>query len=124
MKSKSYTEAIYLISHVASMVEIHPQTLRQYEREGLIIPSRSAGGIRLYSLEDIDKIKLILQLTRELGINLAGVSMILKLQNRIDELEAVIEEVKVENESLTSNSKALIVKETKFDIVVVEKNDI
>jgi MerR family transcriptional regulator/heat shock protein HspR len=103
------------------MVEIHPQTLRQYEREGLIVPSRSAGGIRLYSLEDIDKIKLILKLTREMGINLAGVDMILKLQNRIGELESVIDEIKIENQTLTSNSKALIVKETKFDIVVVEK---
>jgi MerR family transcriptional regulator/heat shock protein HspR len=103
------------------MVEIHPQTLRQYEREGLIVPSRSAGGIRLYSLEDIDKIKLILKLTREMGINLAGVDMILKLQNRISELETIVDEIKIENQNLTSNSKALIVKETKFDIVVVKK---
>jgi MerR family transcriptional regulator/heat shock protein HspR len=103
------------------MVEIHPQTLRQYEREGLIVPSRSSGGIRLYSLEDIDKIKLILKLTREMGINLAGVDMILKLQNRISELETIVDEIKIENQNLTSNSKALIVKETKFDIVVVEK---
>jgi MerR family transcriptional regulator/heat shock protein HspR len=103
------------------MVEIHPQTLRQYEREGLIVPSRSSGGIRLYSLEDIDKIKLILKLTREMGINLAGVDMILKLQNRISELETIVDEIKIENQNLTSNSKALIVKETKFDIVVVKK---
>ena len=124
MKSKSYTEAIYLISHVANMVDIHPQTLRQYEREGLIVPARTAGGIRLYSLEDIDRIKFILKLTREFGINLAGVSMILKLQDKIEELEATIKDIKAYNRTLSSNSKALIVKQTKFDIIVVEKDDI
>ena len=63
----SYDEPVYLISIVASILDIHPQTLRQYEKEGLIEPSRTQGRMRLYSQRDIDKIKLILQLTRKMG---------------------------------------------------------
>jgi len=76
----SYDEPVYLISVVASILDIHPQTLRQYEKEGLIEPSRTQGRMRLYSQRDIDKIKLVLQLTRKMGINLAGVDVILKLK--------------------------------------------
>lgn len=78
----SYDEPVYLISVVASILDIHPQTLRQYEKEGLIEPSRTGGRMRLYSQRDIDKIKFVLQLTRKMGINLAGVDVILKLKNR------------------------------------------
>ena len=88
-----YDEPVYLISVVAKILEIHPQTLRQYEREGLVKPSRTEGRMRLYSQRDIDKIKLILRLTRELGVNLAGVDIILQLKDKISKLEA-------ENESL------------------------
>jgi MerR family transcriptional regulator/heat shock protein HspR len=63
----SYDEPVYLISVVASILNIHPQTLRQYEKEGLIEPSRTQGRMRLYSQRDIDKIKLVLQLTRKNG---------------------------------------------------------
>ena len=117
MKSKAYKESIYFISHVAKICNIHPQTLRQYEREGFIVPKRSDGGVRLYSLEDINKIKDILYLTRELGINLAGVDMILKLQKKIDLLEERIEYF--EEITNSSNSKALVVK-SNYDIVVVK----
>ena len=89
----NYDEPVYLISVVAKILEIHPQTLRQYEREGLVKPSRTEGRMRLYSQRDIDKIKLILRLTRELGVNLAGVDIILQLKDKISKLEA-------ENESL------------------------
>ena len=75
--SNSYIEPVYLISAVAQILNIHPQTLRQYEREGLIKPSRSNGKIRLYSQKNIDEIKYVLTLTREFGINLAGVDLIL-----------------------------------------------
>ncbi len=68
----SYDEPVYLISVVASILNIHPQTLRQYEKEGLIEPSRTKGRMRLYSQRDIDRIKLVLRLTRKMGINLAG----------------------------------------------------
>ena len=67
----NYDEPVYLISVVSKILEIHPQTLRQYEREGLILPSRTDGRMRLYSQRDIDKIKMVLRLTRELGVNLA-----------------------------------------------------
>ena len=115
---KAYTEAIYFISHVAKICNIHPQTLRQYDREGFIIPKRSEGGVRLYSLEDINKIKNILHLTRDLGINLAGVDMILKLQKKIDELEDKIRYF--EELSNCSTSKDLIVRQN-YDIVVIEE---
>jgi len=118
MKSRAYTEAIYFISHVSQICNIHPQTLRQYEREGFITPKRSDGGVRLYSLEDINKIKNILHLTRDLGINLAGVDYILKMQRKIDELEEKIEYFeKITN---SSSSKALVVKKSNYDIIVFE----
>ena len=87
METNSYIEPVYLISAVAEILNIHPQTLRQYEREGLIKPSRTNGKIRLYSQKDIDHIKYVLTLTRELGVNLAGVDMILKLQKKIKKLQ-------------------------------------
>ena len=83
-----YDEPVYLISIVSKLLEIHPQTLRQYERENLVCPSRSNGRIRLYSQRDIDRIKLILRLTRELGVNLAGVDIILRLKENVDEMES------------------------------------
>jgi len=85
-----YDEPVYLISIVAKILDIHPQTLRQYERENLVCPSRSGGRIRLYSQRDIDKIKLILRLTRELGVNLAGVDIILRLKVNVEEMEEEI----------------------------------
>ncbi|MBU4109574.1 helix-turn-helix transcriptional regulator, partial [bacterium] len=85
-----YDEPVYLISIVAKILEIHPQTLRQYERENLVCPSRSDGRIRLYSQRDIDRIKLILRLTRDLGVNLAGVDIILRLKENVDDMEQEI----------------------------------
>jgi len=69
-----------MISEISQMLDIHPQTLRQYERNGLISPSRSKGKVRLYSYQDLQKMRLILQLIREHGINVAGVEMILQLK--------------------------------------------
>ena len=86
----SYDEPVYLISVVANMLEIHPQTLRQYEREGLVEPSRTQGRMRLYSQRDIDRMKLILRLTRQMGVNLAGVDIVLQLKEQIDEMQAEI----------------------------------
>jgi MerR family transcriptional regulator/heat shock protein HspR len=87
----SYDEPVYLISVVASMLEIHPQTLRQYEREGLVEPSRTQGRMRLYSQRDIDRMKLILRLTRQMGVNLAGVDIVLQLKEQIDQMQSEIE---------------------------------
>jgi len=80
----SFDEPVYMISVVSKVLGIHPQTLRQYEREGLITPARSDGRIRLYSQRNIDEIKDILELTRSLGVNIAGVDMILGLRRRND----------------------------------------
>ncbi len=91
---KSYREPVYLISEVATILNIHPQTLRQYEREGLVTPSRTSGKIRLYSQEDIDYIKYILTLTRDDGVNLAGVNKILQLEAKIKTLEISIEKIR------------------------------
>ncbi|NOX14576.1 MAG: helix-turn-helix transcriptional regulator [Epsilonproteobacteria bacterium] len=89
-----YEEPVYLISVVAKVLTIHPQTLRQYEREGLICPSRTDGKMRLYSQKDIDKIKMIQRLTRDLGVNLAGVDIIIQLKNKIENYEEIIDELK------------------------------
>ena len=116
---KSYCEPVYLISEVATILDIHPQTLRQYEREGLVTPSRTSGKIRLYSQEDIDFIKNILLMTRVEGINIAGVSKILALEEEIKKLQLTIEELSM-NE-INSMSKALVVKKSQYDIIVFEE---
>jgi len=99
-----YEEPVYLISVVAKVLTIHPQTLRQYEREGLVCPSRTDGKMRLYSQSDIDKIKMIQRLTRDLGVNLAGVDIIIQLKEKIDEYESVIENLHTEISGLSKKS--------------------
>ena len=117
---KSYCEPVYLISEVATILDIHPQTLRQYEREGLVLPSRTSGKIRQYSQENIDTIKSILVLTREDGVNLSGVGMILELKEKIKSLESTLKEYQEKIDSNSANSKALVVTKTQFDIMIFE----
>jgi MerR family transcriptional regulator, heat shock protein HspR len=76
-----------MISVVSEMLGIHPQTLRLYEREGFIKPKRSDGNTRLYSEEDVEKLEMILRLTRELGVNLAGVEVILSMRERMEQMQ-------------------------------------
>lgn len=126
MDTKSYNEPVYLISAVAQILEIHPQTLRQYEREGLIKPSRTNGKIRLYSQNDIDHIKYVLTLTRELGINLAGVDLILRLNKKIESLEEDVEKYRtklrdVDRFGVVPSSKALVIKKSSYDVVIFEE---
>lgn len=126
MDSNAYNEPVYLISAVAEILSIHPQTLRQYEREGLIKPSRTNGKIRLYSQKDIDHIKYVLTLTRELGINLAGVDLILQLNEKINSLEVSVEAYKVKLKNVNKfgmvpNSKALVIKKSSYDLVIFEE---
>ncbi|EDO7428015.1 heat shock transcriptional regulator HspR [Campylobacter jejuni] len=119
-----YNEPVYLISVVAKVLSIHPQTLRQYEREGLIEPSRTDGKIRLYSQRDIDRIKLILRLTRDMGINLAGVDVILKLKNQLHEFENLIDELRLElskQQDKEAASKAVVKHKNSFDLIFYEK---
>ena len=120
----NYDEPVYLISVVAKVLSIHPQTLRQYEREGLVEPSRTDGKIRLYSQRDIDRIKLILRLTRDMGVNLAGVDVILKLKNQLSEFEALIDELRLELDKRDNNGKSIAVVKHKnsFDLIFYEKN--
>ena len=82
---------LYVISVAAELVDMHPQTLRLYERKGLIEPSRSAGKTRLYSQRNIEQLREIRRLTQELGVNLAGVEEIIKLRGKLDTLQASME---------------------------------
>ena len=88
MKRKIKT---YTISAVAELYEIHPQTLRLYEREGLLKPSRSEGNTRLYTDPDLERLEVILSLTRDLGVNLAGVEIILNMREKMDEMQREFE---------------------------------
>jgi len=88
MKRKIKT---YTISAVAELFEIHPQTLRLYEREGLLKPSRSDGNTRLYEDTDIERLEIILSLTRDLGVNLAGVEIILNMREKMDKMQSEFE---------------------------------
>jgi MerR family transcriptional regulator/heat shock protein HspR len=81
-----------MISAVAEQYEIHPQTLRLYEREGLLKPSRSEGNTRLYTDGDLERLEVILHLTRDLGVNLAGVEIILNMREKMGEMQAQIQE--------------------------------
>jgi len=83
---------LYMISVVSEMLGIHPQTLRLYEREGFIKPKRSGGNTRLYSEEDVEKLEMILRLTRELGVNLAGVDVILSMREKMEQMQRDMEE--------------------------------
>jgi len=81
-----------MISAVAEQYEIHPQTLRLYEREGLLKPSRSEGNTRLYTNGDLERLEVILHLTRDLGVNLAGVEIILNMREKMGEMQSQIQE--------------------------------
>ena len=81
----------YTISAVAELYDVHPQTLRLYEREGLLKPSRSDGNTRTYTDVDLERLEIILSLTRELGVNLAGVEIILNMRQKMDEMQREFE---------------------------------
>src|SRR5437870_13782717 len=90
--AKAKSKAAYMISAVAEQYEIHPQTLRLYEREGLLKPSRSDGNTRLYTPDDLERLEVILKLTRDLGVNLAGVEIILNMREKMSEMQRQIEQ--------------------------------
>jgi len=105
---KKGAKAGYMISAVAEMYNVHPQTLRLYEREGLLMPSRSEGNTRLYAEEDLERLKTILNLTRDLGVNLAGVEIVLNMRERMDEMEREMQTFMelVRNEMLGRSAEA------------------
>jgi MerR family transcriptional regulator, heat shock protein HspR len=90
MREKS--KAAYMISSVAEQYGVHPQTLRLYEREGLLKPSRSDGNTRLYTEDDLERLEVILHLTRDLGVNLAGVEIILNMRAKMAAMQSQIEQ--------------------------------
>ncbi len=84
---------LYMIGVVAEMLNVHPQTLRFYEKKGLVRPSRTVGRTRMYSAEDVDELARLLRLTRDLGVNLAGTEIILKMRRRMLEMQKQIEDL-------------------------------
>ena len=84
--AKRKKQGAYMISAVAEMYDIHPQTLRLYEREGLLKPSRTEGNTRLYTDEDLERLELILSLARDLGVNISGIAIILQMRERMEEM--------------------------------------
>jgi MerR family transcriptional regulator, heat shock protein HspR len=80
-------QGAYMISAVAEMYGIHPQTLRLYEREGLLKPSRTEGNTRLYTDQDLERLELILSLARDLGVNISGIAIILQMRERMEEMQ-------------------------------------
>ncbi len=101
MARRRKTKGSYTISVVAEHFNVHPQTLRLYEREGLLMPSRTDGNTRLYNDADMERLEVILSLTRDLGVNLAGVEIILNMRSRMDEMQRQMREfVKYVNNSM------------------------
>ncbi|WP_163533460.1 heat shock protein transcriptional repressor HspR [Helicobacter suis] len=117
-----YDAPLYLISVVAKMLDVHPQTLRQYEKEGLVEPKRTDGKVRLYSQRDMDKIKTILRLTRDMGVNLAGVDIILRLKERLDELDSLNEQLQTHmQQSTPSRSQTKQLQKTSYELILFKK---
>lgn len=92
MPKRTRRQAAYMISAVAQTYGIHPQTLRLYEREGLLKPSRTEGNTRLYTQQDLERLELILSLTRDLGVNLAGVEVVLNMREKMERMQAEMRE--------------------------------
>src|SRR5271163_2526816 len=90
-KARKKSKAGYMISAVAEIYNLHPQTLRLYERVGLLKPSRSQGNTRLYTDSDLERLEIILNLTRELGVNLAGIEVILNMRDKMAEMQSQME---------------------------------
>jgi len=92
MPKRQRKQAAYMISAVAESYGIHPQTLRLYEREGLLKPSRTEGNTRLYTETDIERLELILSLTRDMGVNLAGVEIVLNMREKVERMQKQMRE--------------------------------
>jgi MerR family transcriptional regulator, heat shock protein HspR len=124
--SKNKKTKKYTISVVAEQYGVHPQTLRLYEREGLIKPSRSAKGTRYYTEEDIEQLELVLSLTRDLGVNLAGVEIILNMREKMNQMQREFENflqyirdnIGQEMFSREDPSKSALVPRRKIELVV------
>jgi len=119
--ARTRRKAAYMISAVAEQYDIHPQTLRLYEREGLLAPSRSDGNTRLYTDRDLERLEVILKLTRELGVNLAGVEIILNMREKMEVMQRQIEQfVETLNHELASRAPAREREDARSLIPVIE----
>jgi MerR family transcriptional regulator/heat shock protein HspR len=116
-RKKNEARRFYHISRVSQMFNLHPQTLRLYEREGLLKPSRSQGNTRLYTDEDLRQLELILNLIRDLGVNLAGVEVILNMRQKMERMETEVNELleyvkrefwKGDEDTFASRSRSLV----------------
>jgi MerR family transcriptional regulator, heat shock protein HspR len=96
---------LYMIGVVAEMLKVHPQTLRMYEKKGLIRPGRTEGKTRMYSAEDVEEIARVTRLARDLGVNLAGIEIILRMRRRMIDMQARIEELTNHVRSDMANSR-------------------
>ncbi|MBI3653893.1 MAG: helix-turn-helix transcriptional regulator [Acidobacteria bacterium] len=129
MATKAKKVKKYTISVVADQYGVHQQTLRLYEREGLITPSRSEKGTRYYTEEDIERLELILNLTRDLGVNLAGVSIILNMRERMNQMQNdfekflhyIRENISQELFSVDERSKNALVPRRKINVVEIKR---
>ncbi len=116
----------YTIGVVAEMLNIHPHTLREYEREELILPMRTSGNIRLYSEDNIEEIRFIREMTQDMGVNLAGVDIILRMKRQIEDLHHIIENIeeplreKIEKEN---SRKSALTPKKKTSIIKIERVD-
>lgn len=99
---------LYTISVVSEHLSLHPQTIRKYERLGFLKPSRTEGGKRLYSDEDMQKLEFVMKLTQEMGINHAGVEMIIQMQEHISQLEEFLEKLSSRFEDITALREDMI----------------
>jgi MerR family transcriptional regulator, heat shock protein HspR len=118
--AKSKRKAGYMISAVSEQFGLHPQTLRLYEREGLLKPSRSDGNTRLYTAEDLERLDVILKLTRDLGVNLAGVEIILNMRERMEQMQHQIEEfVSSLNTEISQRARSEVATESSTSLIPV-----
>lgn len=118
--AKAKSRAAYMISAVAEQYAIHPQTLRLYEREGLLKPSRSEGNTRLYTDLDIERLEVILHLTRDLGVNLAGVEIILNMREKMGQMQTQIQEfIATLNDELAARTARVLPSEDRNGLIPV-----
>lgn len=108
-----FRKDVYSIGMFCKIVDIHPQTLREYEKSGIIKPKRTKGNIRFFTDEDIEDVRFIKEMTKTLGVNLAGVDIIMRLKNQIRDLEKLVEELykQIQELSAKENTTLPVVKE-------------
>jgi MerR family transcriptional regulator, heat shock protein HspR len=127
--AKRKTKGAYMISVVAEMYDIHPQTLRLYEREGLLKPSRTEGNTRLYTEEDLKRLEFILNLARDLGVNISGIAIILQMRERMENMQLQMQEFvsyiqqEVMNRAQSSDHRAALVPFRRTVVTQAESKD-